>query len=132
MRIGELAASAGVPVKTLRYWEQVGVLEPPLRTPSGYREYSSRVVDQVRFIRSAQAVGLSLEQIRGIIALRSQGVTPCEHVEALLQRQLDELDEAMTHLAQVRVEVADLIERAKGLDPSDCTPQSVCHVLPLR
>lgn len=102
MRIGELAASAGVPVKTLRYWEQVGVLEPPSRTPSGYREYSTAVADQVRFVRSAQAVGLSLEQIRGIISLRSRGVTPCRHVQALLQRQLDELDSAMAHLAKVR------------------------------
>ncbi len=131
MRIGELAACSGVPVKTLRYWEQVGVLEPPSRTPSGYRQYSTAVADQVRFIRSAQAVGLSLEQIRGIIALRSQGVTPCEHVQELLQRQLDELDVAMTHLADIRAEVADLIERAKRLDPADCTPESVCHVLPL-
>ena len=131
MRIGELAASAGVPVKTLRYWEQVGVLEAPSRTPSGYREYSPGAGDQVRFIRSAQAVGLSLDQIRGIIALRSQGVTPCGHVQELLQRQLDELDVAMTHLAEIRAEVADLIERAKGLDPADCTPESVCHVLPL-
>lgn len=129
MRIGELAQASGVPVKTLRYWEQVGVLDAPSRTPSGYREYSHSVADQIQFIRSAQAVGLSLEQIKGIMSLRSRGVTPCEHVQGLLQQQLDQIDAKLKQLGEARTGIVELIERAQRLDPADCSPESVCHVL---
>ncbi|HEY6416930.1 MAG TPA: heavy metal-responsive transcriptional regulator [Acidimicrobiales bacterium] len=84
MRIGELAAVGGVTAKTIRYYEDIGVLDPPARTPSGYRNYSRAATDRLGFIRSAQAVGLTLGEIRGILALRDRGTTPCGHVLDLI------------------------------------------------
>ncbi len=129
MRIGEVAAATGVPVKTLRYWEQVGVLHPPPREGSGYRNYPTKVIDQVQFILSAQAVGLSLQVISGIIRLRSKGVTPCAHVEGLLRQRLEEIDRRMESLHEARSEVQRLLERAQELDPQECDDRSVCHLI---
>ena len=92
MRIGELAAASGVSAKTIRNCEDIGVLNPPARTPSGYRDYSPEAADRLAFIRSAQAVGLSLGEIRGIVALRDRGATPCGLVLDLITARAADLD----------------------------------------
>ena len=129
VKIGQVAEATGVPVRTLRFWEQVGVLEEPPRLSSGYRNYRFETVDQVRFIRSAQAVGLPLEVIKGILRMRSHGITPCEHVEGLLRARLDEIDKRMESLKQARDEISALLIRARTLDPAECTDASVCHLI---
>ena len=129
MRIGELAKFTGVPVKTLRYWEEAGVLEAPPRDDSGYRQYPTSTSDQVHFILSAQAVGLSLSVISGIIRLRTEGVTPCEQVEGLLRERLGELDRRIRSLKDARREVAKLLDRAARMDPQECDERSVCHLI---
>ena len=67
MRIGELTERSGVPSTALRYYEQTGLLPAPSRTSAGYRVYDTEVLPRLRFIRSAQAVGLSLADIREIL-----------------------------------------------------------------
>lgn len=129
MRIGELSAATGVSIKTLRYWEQAAVLPAPPRVGSGYRDYPAGAIDQVRFVQSAQSVGLSLRVIGGIIRLRSDGVTPCEHVEGLLRDRLEEIDLRMDALQRARREVSELLARARNLDPTECDESSVCHLI---
>lgn len=129
MRIGQAASLTGVPVKTLRYWEEAGVLTPPGRDGSGYRRYAQEAIDQVNFILAAQAVGLSLEVIGEIIRLRSEGVTPCRHVEGLLRERLADIDNKMESLSKARSEVSKLLERAATLDPQQCNDRSICHLL---
>jgi len=129
MRIGEVAAATGVSIKTLRYWEQVGVVPAPPRTESGYRDYPKSAIEQVRFIVAAQSVGLSLQVIGGIIRLRSEGTAPCHHVEHLLRGRLDEIDLRMKDLQVARREVAELLARAQTLDPQQCSASSVCHLI---
>src|SRR5439155_15385825 len=73
MLIGEVADRSGVSTKAIRYYEDIGLLPPPERTASGYRDYAASVVDRLAFIRAAQAVGLSLGEIRGVVALRDEG-----------------------------------------------------------
>jgi MerR family copper efflux transcriptional regulator len=73
MRIGEVADAAGLSTKALRYYEQAGLIDEPARTPSGYRDYDAGVLDRLRFIRSAQAAGLTLGEIKGVIAFRERG-----------------------------------------------------------
>jgi MerR family transcriptional regulator, copper efflux regulator len=70
MRIGELAEQAGISTKAIRYYEQVGILTPPARTPSGYRSYDDTALGRLSFVRAAQAVGLTLGEIRQVIAFR--------------------------------------------------------------
>lgn len=129
MRVGELAGLAGVSTKTLRYYEDLGLLAPPKRTASGYRDYSSDVLDRLRFIRSAQAVGLTLGEIREVIAFRDQGQTPCAQVLELIERRRNELDARIRELQHLRRDLDQLARRARTLDPADCSPETVCHLI---
>lgn len=129
MLIGEVAARSGVAAKTLRYYEHVGLLELPTRGSSGYRNYDEDVLDRLTFIRSAQAIGLSLGEIRSVIALRENGETPCGHVLALLRRRGAEIDKTIRELRTLKAELARLIDRSADLDPDDCDAAKVCHLI---
>ena len=129
MRIGELAAIGAVTAKTIRYYEDIGVLDPPARTPSGYRNYTLEATDRLAFIRSAQAVGLTLGEIRGILALRDRGTTPCGHVLDLITARAADLDRRISELQRLRTELGRLVARAEHLDPADCDPRRVCHLI---
>src|SRR2546425_3801341 len=129
VRISALARQAGVTAKTLRYYERIGVIPAPPRSPSGYRDYRPDALDRLGFIRAGQAVGLSLGEIRQVVALRDRGKTPCDHVYQLLQRRTVELDERIDELQRLRRELRALTKRARRLDPTDCSPRGVCHLI---
>jgi MerR family transcriptional regulator, Zn(II)-responsive regulator of zntA len=73
MRIGDVAARAGVPAKTIRFWEDQRLLPPPDRTPAGYRDYGPAILERLAFIRQAQASGLTLTAIRQVLEVRDGG-----------------------------------------------------------
>jgi MerR family transcriptional regulator, copper efflux regulator len=129
MRIGELAEQAGISTKAIRYYEQIGILTPPARTPSGYRAYDEVALGRLGFVRAAQAVGLTLGEIRQVIAFRDNGQAPCAHVSDLLQRHAADLDRRIRELQQLRGELEELAERATALDPGQCPPERVCHII---
>jgi DNA-binding transcriptional MerR regulator len=129
MRIGELAAATGVPAKTIRYYESIHVLEPPARTPTGYRDYNPDATDRLAFIRAAQAIGLTLGEIRSIVALRDRGQTPCGHVLDLLNARAADLDQRIADLQRLRAEIARLADRARHLDPARCDARRICHLI---
>jgi DNA-binding transcriptional MerR regulator len=130
MRIGVLAEQAELSAKTIRYYEAIGVLPEPDRTPSGYREYTSEAVERLRFVRSAQAVGLTLGEIREILAYRDRGDVPCTHVVKLIRRRATYVDEQIAQLEAMRTELRRLQRRARTLRPEDCAPADICHVIP--
>jgi len=130
MRIGEVSKRSSVPVKTIRYYEQIGVLAEPLRSESRYRNYESDAIERLRFIRASQAFGLSLGEIREIAAYRDRGEVPCAHVLALLRRHSQEIDERIAELQHARSVLDGLVTRASKLRPEDCSPTSVCHLIP--
>lgn len=130
VRIGELAGRAGLTTKTLRFYEQPGVLPGPARTGSGYRDYDDAALTRLRFVRAAQVAGLTLAEIRTVIAVREDHGQPCGHVTALLDRDAAALDERIAELQATRVEVRRLQERAATLDPAACGEDGVCHVIP--
>ena len=129
VRIGELATRSRVPVKTIRYYEEIGVLADADRTPSGYRDYDEGAIDRLAFVRAAQAVGLTLGEIRQVMALRERGETPCTHVVGLLERRATEIDRRIAEMERLRGELRRLADRAQGLDPAHCDPARVCHVI---
>jgi MerR family copper efflux transcriptional regulator len=129
MRIGELASRSGTSTKTIRYYESVGLVPAPERLSSGYRHYDESALARLTFIRAAQAVGLSLGEIRSILALRDDGETPCGYVVDLLRSRTAELDRRITELRSLRGELVRLVEQAEHLDPSDCEPRAICHVI---
>jgi MerR family transcriptional regulator, copper efflux regulator len=129
MRIGELAEQAGISTKAIRYYEQIGILAPPARTPSGYRTYDQAALGRLSFVRAAQAVGLTLGEIRQIIAFRDNGQAPCAHVTDLLQRHAADLEARIRELQQLGGELRQLAERATTLDPERCPPDQICHII---
>lgn len=129
MRIGELASRSGVPAKTIRYYEDVGLLPAPTRLPNGYRDYDDAALGRLAFVRTAQASSLTLGEIRGILGFRDRGETPCEHVRALVERRAADLDERIGELQRLHAELARLARRARRLDPADCDPELVCHII---
>lgn len=130
MRIGEVAGQAGVSPQTIRFYERTGVLAPATRTSSGYRDYDGDVLGRLAFVRAAQAVGLSLGEIREVLGLRDNGETPCEHVTDLLVRRAGDLDARIAQLTALRDELRRLAKRASTLDPRQCDPARICHVIP--
>ena len=129
MRIGEVARRAGVSVKALHYYERIGILTPATREPNGYRTYEPDVLDRLAFTRAAQAVGLSLGEIREIIEFRERGGPPCAHVLALIDQQAAELTHRIAELEALRSSLEALSARGHALDPADCPPTSICHVI---
>jgi len=98
LKIGEAAAATGVTPKALRYYERLGLFHPPLRTQSHYRLYSQEDIHKVEFIKKAKRLGLSLEEIRGILAIHAQKQTPCVHVLALLDQKLAQIEGTLKDL----------------------------------
>ncbi len=129
MLIGEVARRSGVSAKTLRYYEDIGLVAPASRTPAGYREFDEAVLERLAFIRSAQALGLSLGEIRSVVALRDNGDAPCGHVHKLLRARADDIGRTIRELRLLQGELHRLVERAEGLDPADCSPRQVCHLI---
>jgi DNA-binding transcriptional MerR regulator len=129
MQIGELARKAHTTTKALRYYEAIGLLVPDSRTPSGYRQFGPDALERLAFIRSAQALGFSLGEIRGIVGLRDRGETPCEHVLQLLRNRSSEIAGRIADLETLRGELDRLAEQGERLDPRDCVSSSVCHII---
>ncbi len=129
MLIGELADTAGLPSQTIRFYERIGLLPQPLRGANGYRIYDQPTLARLRFIHTAQAAGLTLAEIGGILRLRDDGTVPCSHVATLLDAKLVDVRARMRSLARLEAELEDIIERSRGLDPADCTDSEVCHIL---
>lgn len=126
LRVGELAEAAGVAPDTVRYYERVGLLLPPRRTPAGYRAYESAAVDRLRFIQGAQRLGLRLREIADLLAVRDTGVCPCEPAEQLLRRRIAELDAEMARLVALRAEMAAMVDALPSADCPPPTPGTWC------
>lgn len=103
-RIGEIAEQTGVSVETLRYYEKRGLLNAPPRTEGGFRQYSADVLDRIRFIRQAQSLGLTLDDIQQLVIgqQRRNHRPSCRRVRDLLTRRIDEIDERIKELREFR------------------------------
>lgn len=131
MRIGELANRTGTTAKTVRYYEEIGLLPEPDRDYNDYRDYPEDAVDRLAFIRDAQATGLTLTEISSILDLRSQGEATCHHVVDLLERHVAALDKHIKTMRQTRKKLVDLTDRARSLDPADCVDPNRCQTISL-
>lgn len=129
MRIGELASETGLTPKTIRYYEEIGVIPEPDRDTNDYRDYSPGAVEKLLFVRDAQATGLTLAEIASIVELREEGHGTCSHVVALLERHLSELDRHLEDLRKTRKQLVAITERARNLDPSACTDSIRCQTI---
>jgi DNA-binding transcriptional MerR regulator len=129
MKIGELASSTGLTTKTIRYYEQIGVLSEPPRTQSGYRNYDQTATERLGFVKAAQRAGLTLADIRSILAIHGRGDAPCSHVSELIDTKLNEIDKRLQALERTQQELRRLRKRAGSLSPEDCSADSICHII---
>src|SRR5262249_55255985 len=126
LRIGELATALGLNPKPIRYYEAIGLLPAPRRSPAGYRLYDDTDRERLRFIGQAKAIGLTLEEIREILALRDVGMQPCEHVRGLLVKKLAAVEAQLRTLVEIHQELLALREEtAAATQPS----ASVCRII---
>jgi DNA-binding transcriptional MerR regulator len=130
MRIGQLARQGGIAPSAVRYYEHLGLLPPPERMASGYRSYGDDTLDRLTFIRSAQAVGLTLAEVRQVLGVRDAGEAPCGVVTELIDRRHAEVRDRIAELQVLERELTLLLERAARLKPRDCDPSGICHVIP--
>lgn len=122
MRIGELAARLAINPKTIRYYEGIGLLPDPERTASGYRLYGEDDVERLTFIKTAQRLGITLDEIKEILSFRESGDQPCDYVRNVLRREVTEIDRRLAELTALRDELVDLENLADQLPeaPGGC------------
>ncbi len=99
---GRLGTLAGLEPKTLRYYDRVGLVPPTSRTLAGYRVYATETVDRLRFIARAKALGMTLAEIRRILAYRDEGAAPCQHVLELVAHNLAKVDAQIAQLDRLQ------------------------------
>jgi DNA-binding transcriptional MerR regulator len=108
LRIGQLARETGLTAKTLRFYEQAGLIRPARRTAAGYRLYEEGAVERLGLVRNAQDLGFSLDDVRMILDAGDAGKDPCVHTLALVDRQLDRLAVHEKRLRQLRKDLRSL------------------------
>jgi len=102
LTIGHLARRAEVATSTVRYYERIRLLTPPRRTESNYRLYTGDTVERLRFIRAAQVAGLTLADIRTLLAYRDGETAPCAEIQTLLESRLSQVEDNLRELRHVR------------------------------
>ncbi|HWP22970.1 MAG TPA: MerR family DNA-binding protein [Candidatus Binatia bacterium] len=144
LTIGKVAQRVGIRSSAIRYYERQGMLQPAVRGPSGYRFYSDEAVRLLLFAKRAQALGITLKEIKPLLALAARGQQPCTHVKQLARKHLDEVDQKIRVLQALQKdlrsllrrkaaqrhgkEVCPLIERARaGTDPGPSDPLRSRH-----
>lgn len=120
MNIGMVAERSGVPVKTIRYYESVGLIPSATRQANGYRCYTDTDVHTLLFIKRARNLGFSVEEVRDLLDLWRRRERTSAAVKALVDRHLDALDRKITELDSMRRTLADLARRCRGDQRPDC------------
>jgi len=120
MNIGDVAAATGLPAKTIRYYESVGLIEPPTRSGGNYRLYDDRHLATLRFIQRARGLGFSVKEVAALVALWRDRRRASADVRRLASAHLRDIDKRIAELQQVRRTLLGLIERCHGDDRPDC------------
>jgi MerR family transcriptional regulator, copper efflux regulator len=110
--IGELAKRGGVGIDTVRYYERNGLLSPHTRLPSGYRRYGDLEVARLNFIRRAQALGFTLNEVKALLQISAHG--DVAHIKRSAQEKLEDVDRRIAQLQRVRSGLAELIAQCPG------------------
>ncbi len=126
LKIGDVSKRSGIGVEALRFYEKSGLLERPSRTYSGYRVYGEEVLERLAFIKRAQALGFSLEEIRRIIEDARKGESPCDEVREIVRRRMAELDERLRELHRYRRELKSTLEE---WDEVGRAPGHICGLI---
>ena len=126
LKIGEVSRRSGVGIEALRFYEKGGLIDRPSRTLSGYRVYGADVLERLEFIRRAQALGFSLDEIRQIVDDARRGESPCDEVREIVRRRMEELDARLRELQRYRKELKHTLEE---WDKVGRAPGHICGLI---
>ena len=129
-QIGLVAQELGLNPKTIRYYENIGLIPEAQRTPNGYRIYTQGEIDRIAFILRARALDFSLDDIREILALREDGAAPCLYVTELVDQRINQIDAKIFSLNQLRSELEEIQQIAQSLPAENIVDKGcVCHLI---
>jgi len=116
--IGQVKAQSGVPIKTIRYYEQLGLIEAVDRTQGGFRLFSPQVLSRLAFIRRSQQLGFSLQEIKQILHIHDRGQLPCDQVRHNIDLKVADIDRRIAQLKELKQELLDLVQASPQVTPS--------------
>jgi MerR family transcriptional regulator, copper efflux regulator len=125
--IGSVAKASGIPIKTIRYYEELGLLKTTGRTEGGYRLFNSDVCARLSFIKRAQILGLSLAEIKDFLDGLDQGDLPCNHVKVKLEDKLDAIEQQIQQLQILKQELKVLLSGRETVP--DHPKDSICPII---
>ncbi|MEL6494883.1 MAG: heavy metal-responsive transcriptional regulator [Cyanobacteria bacterium J06623_7] len=128
-KIGNLAHQTGLTVGTIRYYSDLGLLPPAVRGDNGYRYYSHEAIDRVCFIKKAQAIGFSLEEIAQIIQIRDRGETPCSLVQTLLTDKIEQIEAQIEQMNLFKRELEAYKQAWRNNPQPDALSSEVCPLI---
>lgn len=120
MSIGEAASQSGVPPKTIRYYEEIGLIAPAERLENRYRAYDDKDIQTLRFIQRARSLGFSLKEVAKLLALYRDRRRASKDVKRLALAHVAELDRKIAELKAIRNMIADLAEHCHGDQRPEC------------
>lgn len=127
LKIGEVAAESGLSVKTIRYYEETGLLLPMVeRSEVGYRLFQPQVLNRLAFIRRSQALGLTLQEIQQILTVHDQGQLPCGEVRQHLELKVEAIEQQIHALETLRAELKGILSGWEDQPSSDRIAQTIC------
>lgn len=119
MNIGEVAKRAGLPAKTIRYYEEIGLIQP-LRDTNGYRAFRESDLHKLAFLSRARALGFTIEDCRTLLALYADEGRASADVKSVAQDHLDRIDEKISQLQSMRATLSELVHACAGDSRPDC------------
>lgn len=119
MNIGDAAERSGLPAKTIRYYEDIGLVKPG-RKGSGYRDYGERDLHQLRFLQRARSLGFTVEQCRQLLSLYVDPRRTSSEVKAIAQAKVAEIDQKLQQLRSLRDMLDHLVDHCRGDNRPDC------------
>lgn len=129
LRIGELAKQTGLAVGALRYYSDLGLLQPVERGSNGYRYYDQNASQQVEFIKKAQALGFTLEEIKQILDVRDRGEKPCNLVQSLLDSKIEQAQIKIRRMTLFKSELEQYRATWANNPNLESKPQEVCPLI---
>lgn len=126
LKIGEVSQASGVGIEALRFYERSGLLGKPVRSEGNYRLYDEGILERLSFIKKAQTLGFSLDEIKRIINDAQSGASPCDDVREIVRRRLAELDVRMREMKRYRKELAETLEE---WDKVGRAPGHICGLI---
>jgi MerR family copper efflux transcriptional regulator len=120
MNIGEAASESGVPAKTIRYYESIGLIPPATRAENGYRHYTDFEIETLKFIQRSRRLGFSVKNVGGLLELWMDKSRASADVKAMALKHISDVEKRIAELETIRKTLIDLTDRCHGDDRPDC------------